>query len=258
MSPPTPGTYFDCASIRPAWQDGLLILMYHAIETPPLWHKWRGLYVEPAKLRAQLDELRDTGARFVSLTEWNRRRSREREIIVTFDDGFQNVFRDGLPILRELAVPAINYIVAGEIGGANSWDRDAGAQMRPLMSRDEILEWQRAGLEIGSHTLTHPRLSAIPPDQARREIFDSKKILEDLCGRPVPHFAYPYGDWNPAIRDLVAEAGYETATVASPGFNSFESDRFTLHRFPATHRRPGAVALGRGFQRLLTGKPSQN
>ncbi|MCE0497249.1 MAG: polysaccharide deacetylase family protein [Methylacidiphilales bacterium] len=246
-----PGLYVDHTSIHSVWHDGLLILMYHAIETPPLWHSNRGLYIEPSKLRAQLGELRGTGTRFVSLTEWNRRRSREREIIVTFDDGFQNVFRHGLPILQELAVPAINYIVAGEIGGTNSWDRACGAQIRPLMSRDELLEWQRAGLEIGSHTLTHPHLTAIPLDQARHEIFDSKKILEDLCGRPVAHFAYPYGDWNPAIRDLVAEAGYETATVAHPGINSFESDRLTLRRFLATHRRPHVVALGRAFQRLL-------
>jgi len=173
MAPP--GSYTDLNSVQSVWHEGLLILMYHAIETPPLRHPWRGLYVEPTKLRAQLDELRGTGARFVSLTEWNRRRSREREIIVTFDDGFQNAFRNALPILQELAVPAINYIVAGEIGGANSWDHALGAQIRTLMSHGEILEWQRAGLEIGSHTLTHPRLTAIPPDQARREIFDSKK-----------------------------------------------------------------------------------
>jgi peptidoglycan/xylan/chitin deacetylase (PgdA/CDA1 family) len=249
-----PGPYVDHASVRSAWHEGLLILMYHAIETPPLRHGWRGLYVEPEKLRAQLDELRETGTRFVSLTEWNRRRSREREIIVTFDDGFQSAFRHALPILGEFAVPAINYIVAGEVGGANSWDRTLGAQIRPLMSRDEILDWQRAGLEIGSHTLTHPRLTGIPLDQARREIFDSKKILEDLCGRPVPHFAYPYGDWNPTIRTLVAEAGYETATIAQPGLNSHESDRLTLHRFLATHNHPGAVALGRALQRLLPNK----
>ena len=56
----------------------------------------------------------------------------------------------------------------------------------------------------------------------------------------------------PSIRDLVTEAGYETAVLAYPGFNSFESDRFTLHRFLASHRRPGAVALGRAFQRLLS------
>jgi peptidoglycan/xylan/chitin deacetylase (PgdA/CDA1 family) len=245
------GTYVNLASVRSVWEEGLLILFYHALETPPLGYKLRGLYVEPAKLRAQLSELRDTGARFVSLTEWNRYRRREREIIITFDDGFQSVFRQGLPVLRELAVPAINYIVAGEIGGTNSWDRAIGAQICPLMSREEILEWQSAGLEIGSHTMTHPRLTAIPPDQARREIFDSKKILEDLCGRPVPHFAYPYGDWNPAIRDLVAEAGYETAAVAYPGVNTFESDRLTLQRFLATHRLPRAVALGRAVQRHL-------
>jgi peptidoglycan/xylan/chitin deacetylase (PgdA/CDA1 family) len=252
MSTGKAGFYVDHASVRTFWPEGLLTLMYHAIETPPLRHPLRGLYVEPAKLRAQLVELRNTGARFVSLTEWNLRRSREREIVVTFDDGFRSAFLHGLPVLRELAVPAINYIVAGEFGGANSWDRTLGAQIRPLMTRDEIIEWQRAGLEIGSHTLTHPRLTTIRSDQARREIFDSKKILEDLCGRTVAHFAYPYGDWSPAIRDLIGEAGYETAAIAGPGINTFESDRLTLHRFLATHRRPYAVALGRTIQSLLS------
>jgi peptidoglycan/xylan/chitin deacetylase (PgdA/CDA1 family) len=254
MLPEAPLHFVDLASVQSEWREGLLILMYHAIETPPLWHNWRALYVEPEKMRRQLSELRETGARFVPLSEWNRRRSREREITVTFDDGFQNVFRDGLPILRELGVPAINYIVAGEIGGTNTWDRNLGAQMRPLMSKSDILEWLAAGQEIGAHTVTHPHLTEIPIEEARREIADGKKMLENLCGRPVLHFAYPYGDWNQAIRDLVIEAGYETAVSVKHGLNTFASDRFTLQRLMAMHARPGVVALGRTLARLATKK----
>ena len=59
--------------------------------------------------------------------------------------------------------------------------------------------------------MTHPRLTALPPECARAEIFDSKRALEDRFGIPIRHFCYPYGDYNRAVRDLVEEAGYATA-----------------------------------------------
>jgi peptidoglycan/xylan/chitin deacetylase (PgdA/CDA1 family) len=227
----------------PDWQDGLLGLMYHAVEAPPLFHGLRGLYVEPALLDRQLAELQQGGATFVTLSEWAQKRPAERSVVVTFDDGFQSVFENALPVLQTRGVTAINYIVAKEIGGANRWDAGGNAQICPLMDRAALLDWQAAGQEIGAHTLTHAKLAEVPPDQARAEIFDSKKILEDLTGREVRHFCYPYGSWNEAVRDWVAEAGYETATTAHPGLNRPDADPFALLRHLASHPRPYRTAL---------------
>lgn len=116
------------------------------------------------------------------------------------------------------------------------------------MSRSEILEWVAAGHEIGAHTMTHARLTNLAPAAARREIFESKKILEDLLGRPVRHFCYPYGSSNPLVRDLVKEAGFETATTVDGGYNFPETDRFELRRMWAQHWNPDVAAWMGAFR----------
>ena len=99
----------------------------------------------------------------------------------------------------------------------------------------QVHEWMAAGHEIGAHTCTHPWLTRIPLAEAREEIFASKARLEDLFGSPVRHFCYPYGDWNPAVRDLVVEAGYATACTTEPGLNRPEGDPFRLRRLTARY-----------------------
>lgn len=222
--------YVDLGSLHGKWKEGLLILMYHSIEAQTPGAPWQELYVDPAKMREQISELIAGGVRFIRADDLLRQQSRERQVLITFDDGFQNISVNALPIFRELGVPAIAYIVAGALGGSNTWDHAMGLLKKPLMSREEILEWVEAGFDIGSHSLTHAYLTKLPLAQARKEIFDSKKILEDLIGKPIRHFNYPYGDLNAAIRELVIEAGYETACSCVGGYNYPQTDRFKLRR----------------------------
>lgn len=247
------GDYIDLNSLRGGWDEGLLALMYHAIEVPPLGYRLRYLYVDPRRLRAQLLELQATGARFVSAAEAAQNRARDRQVLITLDDGFQNVFTNALPVFRELGVPAITYIVAGQLGGSNVWDHGKGLQERPLMSESEIRDWVAAGYEIGSHTVSHHKLTEISLNEARREIFESKKILEDLIGQPVRHFCYPYGRWNAAVRELVMEAGYETACTVEGGYNFPETDPFALRRLTARHRHPYSAAWSGAVRSLMGG-----
>lgn len=234
--------YTGLASLRGTWNEGLLILMYHIIEAPSLGYRLKYLCVDPRTLRAQLRELLASGASFVPAGVAGQIAGHERQVLITLDDAFQSVFRNGLPIFTELGLPAITYVVAGQIGGSNVWDRNKGLKERPLMSRAEILEWVSAGCEIGAHTMTHARLTNLSPADARREIFESKKVLEDLIGQPVRHFCYPYGGSNPLVRDLVQEAGFETATTVEGGYNFPGTDRFELRRMWAQHGHPYLAA----------------
>jgi peptidoglycan/xylan/chitin deacetylase (PgdA/CDA1 family) len=228
-----PKAFTDWNSVRNYWQKGLLILMYHAIEKPNPNYDYQFLYVAPEKLREQVRELKEAGVQFIRASEVNGAGGHGRQALITLDDGFKNVFDHALPVFREFGVPAITYIVAGQIGGSNAWDHHLNLQKRPLMSRSEILEWLEAGLEIGAHTVNHPNLSRIPPAEARREIFDSKKILEDLTGRAIVHFCYPHGGWTPQVRDFVEEAGFETATTCDVGCNFPDKDNLALRRLVA-------------------------
>jgi peptidoglycan/xylan/chitin deacetylase (PgdA/CDA1 family) len=214
------------------------------VEAPPLFHPLRGLYVEPSLLERQLRELANAGVGFTTLSDWvDHPGAQERQAAVTFDDAFLDLRTNALPVLTELKISAVTYVVAGQIGGANVWDAESGAQSCPLMDRADLLAWQAAGQEIGSHGLSHCHLTRVTRDQARAEIFDSKHILEDIAGQPVRHFCYPYGDHNEAVRDLVGEAGYATATTIMPGLNDAQSDRLLLRRYPGSHRKPYQAAL---------------
>jgi peptidoglycan/xylan/chitin deacetylase (PgdA/CDA1 family) len=145
------------------------------------------------------------------------------------------VFTHALVPLARNRFYAIQFLVADLLGQSNEWEQHEGEVREPLMDAPQVREWLAAGHEIGSHTLTHPHLTQLPPGQAREEIFASKKKLEDLFGRPIRHFCYPYGDWNEVIRELVQEAGYETACTTGPGVNTAADSSFALKRFTARY-----------------------
>lgn len=98
------------------------------------------------------------------------------------------------------------------------------------------MDWQHlkelvsAGIEIGAHSLTHPYLSKIPEESAKREIEDSKKLLEDKLGIEVRTFCYPYGDYNQKVRDMVAQAGYLMAFTTKRGSFSKSPNLFEIRR----------------------------
>ena len=218
--------------------------MYHSIGAPPLFKGLRGLYVRPQHLIRQIRELQTAyPSSFTTIGDWNLERPAGRRVAITFDDAYRNLFTNGLPVLQEEGVRAITYVVASLIGKSNQWDDNKGARCEHLMDRVQLTEWLQAGHEIGSHGMSHRFLTSLSRDEACREIIDSKKLLEDMFGRPIRHFCYPYGDWNEAIRDMVQEAGYETATSTITGFNTATTDAFALRRFMSRHQRPWLAAL---------------
>jgi peptidoglycan/xylan/chitin deacetylase (PgdA/CDA1 family) len=120
--------------------------------------------------------------------------------------------------------------VAGLIGARNEWDVKHGDAPEALMDAGEIREWLAAGQEIGSHSLTHRNLTKLAGPEAREQIMDSKKKLEDTFGVAVRNFAYPGGKSSPRVRDLVREAGYVTACTTQFGVNTSTTPRFELKR----------------------------
>jgi peptidoglycan/xylan/chitin deacetylase (PgdA/CDA1 family) len=121
------------------------------------------------------------------------------------------------------------------MGGSNRWDADLGIAQKPLMRREDWQQWIAAGMEVGSHTRTHANLTKVDAAQAQTEIKDSKTELEDTLGCEVRHFCYPYGHFTPEHRDMVAQAGYITATTTHrgrvhAGFDPLALDRIMIAR----------------------------
>jgi peptidoglycan/xylan/chitin deacetylase (PgdA/CDA1 family) len=168
--------------------------------------------------------------------------------VITFDDAFRNVFENGLEVLVRHKIPAIQFVVSGSIGKENHWDVAKRDVPEPLMDASQIKEWLAAGNEIGSHSVTHRNLKKLDAAEAREEITASKKSLEDVFGVEVRHFCYPFGGWTPGIRDLVAQAGYMTASTVDFGVNGPQTDRLALRRIIPLSR--GNLLL-KVFHRLL-------
>ena len=120
-----------------------------------------------------------------------------------------------------------------------------------MLTWDEVRELNREGVDIGSHTVTHPIMTQISEEGAEQEIRDSKRLLEQQLDHPVRHFCYPNGsaeDFSPAIERMVQEAGFVSATTTIPGVNRAGENRFALKRIDAV--RPSLRSLVRVMTEL--------
>ncbi|GAB6058946.1 polysaccharide deacetylase family protein [Desulfonatronum parangueonense] len=245
--------YTSLNRMRDLFQTGLPVLTYHQIRSCPWKARIRGLYVSPRILDRQLTELKNAGFSFVDLPARFAPHNDQKKIVLTFDDGYGNVLENAVPILKRHQATAMLYVVAGMIGKTNVWDTVHGEVVGSLMSKEQIREWLDLGFQIGSHTMTHPHLSAIPQRQAMQEIDGSRKMLEDTFQVPVLSFCYPYGEYTPWIVEIVRQEGYQTAVTLDPGVNRSGQDPFQIKRFGV--RRP--MNPLKRLSRLIRGKDAE-
>lgn len=183
------------------------VLMYHYV-LPGANNQYDSLYVSTQSFDRQMWFLKTFGFRPISVREFERIKSGEqkakgREVVVTFDDGHETFLPYALPVLERYQIPVINFLI---------WDHVSKGRLLGGMTLEEILKLKSHPLmTFGSHTLTHPRLTEISLDQARIEMVESKKMLEEALGRPIDYFCYPAGDFNEKIVALAKEAGYRLA-----------------------------------------------
>jgi peptidoglycan/xylan/chitin deacetylase (PgdA/CDA1 family) len=217
----------------------LTILMYHKIDEPSAEVRFPGNYVAPSAFEAQMRALKAWGYESIAFEQWLEYRSGasralpRRPIIVTFDDGYTCFDRNAWPVLRSLGMSATVFLVAGQIGGTNAWDRDE--RQERLLDADRIKALQAEGVSFGSHSFTHPPLARIAPDRALEELTRSRTELGNLLGREVTVFAYPFSNQNSLVRDLARQAGYRCAVRGKGRMNWRHTDPFGLQRIKVEH-----------------------
>lgn len=228
---------------------GAAILGYHSISDgdDPL-----GLAVSPSRFAEHLEVVarRARPMRLDALARALRDgRIPARAVAVTFDDGYADLLHVAAPLLERYDVPATAFVTTGSPGCAFPWDAGPGntkdklhdigsahhggtapATRRALTVAElEVLAAKRC-IEVGAHTITHPRLAELAPEAQRREIQGGKAALEEVLGRRVASFSYPHGSVRRVTVTLVREAGFERACTSIFAVAHRRSDRLRLPR----------------------------
>ncbi len=209
------------------------ILMYHNIGEPPEGAKLRGLYVRAGAFGRQMWLLKLLGYKGLSMSAampYLRGEKSGRVAVITFDDGYLDTLEQALPILNTFGFSATCYFVSRRTGQYNDWDAAALNVQKKLMSDAQIKAWHTAGMEVGAHSRTHPRLSKCTDEELQQELAGSKADLETLTGVPVSQFCYPYGDLDARVAAAVRSAGYSAATTVQRGRACPGDDLMLLRR----------------------------
>lgn len=153
----------------------------------------------------------------------------KKPIIITFDDGYEEVATVALPIMKVSGVKGVVFLVGDRSMHTNNWD-GANSSNQPLLNDQQVLELQSAGFELGAHSFQHRKLTELPAADAWEEIYRSRWVLEFLLNAPVDSFSYPFGMVNEQIKQMVVDAGYSLACGAYTGPAVFSADLFDLRR----------------------------
>ncbi|MFP4014056.1 MAG: polysaccharide deacetylase family protein [Chitinispirillaceae bacterium] len=145
-----------------------------------------------------------------TVSEYLTKNQSPKTAVITFDDGFLDFYEHALPLLEEKKMKSTLFPVAGHIGATSTWDVVANI---PHLTAPMIREIAQRGHEIGSHTLTHANLPWLQSKQLKKELQDSKFILEDITGTAVNSISFPFGSWNRRVWDTAREIGYEHGTA---------------------------------------------
>jgi len=214
------------------------IVMYHRVIKGEEEEKGvHGTYIEEKIFRQHMQYLKDKGYETVTFEDLSNDNYKQRFekgkklIILTFDDGYKDNYELAFPILKEFGFKAVIYLL-GELK-YNKWDVENGftpEKVFHLMSDEEILEMQDYGIEFGGHSMTHSKMGDLNPKIAKKEIIESKEILEKKLGKKLTSFAYPYGHRSDVVKRFVEEAGYEFAVTTDNGDVSFQENLFDIRR----------------------------
>ena len=236
-----------------------VFLSYHSVteDGPPY------LSLRPSTFEQQLDILARKGFRSGGRADLERlargERLSGRRAFLTFDDGFVDTVTTALPRMTAQGFAGIVFVLPRhlESGAPLDWPEVVGeASRRPALMRS--IDWPmaeklvEAGWEIGSHTLTHARLTTVGDEALRQELLDSRRLIADRLGR-CELLAYPFGSWDPRVAEAAADAGYSFA-FSLPFGQQLQAtplsiprvmvdDRDVSWRFRAKLSRPGRVAL---------------
>jgi len=217
----------------------LKVLMYHHIlnDRHVVRKHWNCVHVD--RFRQHLEWIERCGFTTITFEDYRLALNGElplpkKPIVLTFDDGYLNIYNYAYPILQEFGMKAVIFVLGDRSRKNNDWGYEEPVVQ--LLEGRHILEMHLAGFEIGSHSLTHVRLTVAPPEVTWKEIYYSRMTLESLLNSPVRTFSYPYGRLNDTVKKMVADAGYLTGCGVYTGPPEFYADQYDIRRITIYNR----------------------
>ncbi len=194
------------------------ILMYHQVGDFPPMDAHRSTYCHHRRFASQMAYLHRFGYRVLSMDEVvdalrGGRPIPSRAVALTFDDGYENFYEYAYPVLERYGFPAMVYLISGLVGRDSEWFATDGRATPPLMGPERVRQLRRAGIDFGSHGVSHVRLAQVDREQMRDEVVRSRQMLEGLLGEEIRHFCYPYGSHDAEVVEAARAAGYASAVT---------------------------------------------
>ncbi len=183
----------------------------------------RGLTITPVQFGAELNYLAEhhyqtVSAARVVMSLRTGRRLPTHAVVLTFDDGYADVYRNVYQALRRRHMTATFFIPTGLVGKPR------------YLTWWQVREMSRHGMDIEAHTVTHPDLTLVSRAQSRGEIYGSRQMLQARLHRAVRVLAYPYGTYNAYLIRTLRQAGFLAAFTTRQGWWQRASHLFTLPR----------------------------
>jgi peptidoglycan/xylan/chitin deacetylase (PgdA/CDA1 family) len=209
----------------------VVVLCYHRLEGKA----GGALSIEPALFEQQLQKIKESGLAVISMQDFLAWRRGEKNIppksvVITIDDGYVSSYDVGWPLLKKYGFPFtmyvyLNYIEKG--GKSITWS--------------QLAEMRDAGVDIGSHTVSHQELrrkpSKVPGDfetWLKTEVEHSKQVIEEKLGIKCATIAYPFGLHNDKVHAAIRAAGYEAGFTTYGARLGMTTDAATLGRYDVT------------------------
>jgi peptidoglycan/xylan/chitin deacetylase (PgdA/CDA1 family) len=236
-TPAAPRSSLTPDQIAPASSVVVPILVYHHVRPGST----STLFVSPEEFDKQLEYLQYYGFHTISFADLadyfeKGKPLPQYPVILSFDDGWENQFAYGFPILQKYHDTATFYVVTDYLNHGN------------FMTTEQLKTMVAAGMTIGCHTRSHPNLTSLGQQRAWDEIAGAKSALE-ADGFNVDTFAYPYGAYNARVVDMVREAGFRTARTVDDGVRATPTNferlpGMTFQTFINSHVGPVTLTSG--------------
>ena len=215
------------------------ILMYHSISDNlfGMSHPYYHINTLPEVFSQQMRWLRNSGYRTVGLGEaWEGLTTGadlSKTVVITFDDGYRDFYTDAMDVIKQCGFTATIFLATDRIRATPA--RIEGAD---YLTWSDVRELHAEGIRFGSHTVSHPDLRSLGPDQIEYEVGHSKEAIEQHLGIPVETFSYPFGfpeedkNFTRFLEDLLSNLGFDYGVSTILGRASRMSNRFFLPRLP--------------------------